>query len=189
MPEKLNNKKVAILATDGFQPQELLEPKKALEEAGAETVVVSIKDGLIKAWDKDHWSEEVPVDKQVRDCSADDFDALLIPGGTMNPDKLRMDKDAVRFVQDFFRAGKPIGSICHGPWVLIEADIVRGLRATSYEAIKTDMKNAGAQWEDSEVVVDQGVVTSRRPDDIPAFTRKLIEEVAEGRHARPKAGV
>ena len=186
----LNGKKVAILVAHGFEQVELLEPRKALEEAGAETDIVSPVDGdKVKGWDHDHWDQEVDVDVKLDRARPDDYDALLLPGGQMNPDNLRGEEKAVQFARAFFEAGKPVAAICHGPWLLVEADVVRGRRMTSYHTIQTDLKNAGAQWVDEEVVVDQGLVTSRNPDDIPAFNRKMIEEVAEGRHARQAQSV
>lgn len=179
----LNGKKVAILVAHGFEQVELTKPRKALEEAGAETHIVSPVDGKVKGWDHDHWGDELDVDVRLADASPDDYDALVLPGGQMNPDNLRADDDAVAFARAFFEAGKPVAAICHGPWLLVEADVVRGRRMTSYNSIKTDLKNAGADWVDEEVVVDQGLVTSRNPDDLPAFNRKMVEEIAEGKHA------
>lgn len=183
MANEIQGKRVAILATDGFEQSELLEPKRMLESAGARTTLVSIKDGEIKGWNHSDWGETVQAERLVTDCSVDEFDALLLPGGVINPDKLRMNEDAVDFVADFFEAGKPIGAICHGPWLLVEADVVSGCRVTSWPSLRTDLENAGAEWVDEEVVVDQGLVTSRKPDDIPAFTSKLIEEIREGVHS------
>jgi protease I len=180
----LTGKKVAILAAHGFEQVELTEPRKAIEAAGAQTHIVSPADGRVKGWQKDHWGDELDVDVPLDQASADDYDALVIPGGQMNPDNLRADEKAVSFVRAFVDAGKPVAAICHGPWVLVEADAVRGRRMTSYSSIKTDLRNAGADWVDEEVVVDEGIVTSRNPDDIPAFNRKVIEEIAEGRHKR-----
>jgi protease I len=185
----LSGRRVAILATDGVEQVELTEPRKALDDAGATTVVVSPKEGKIKGWQHDHWGDEIPVDKVLSDASADDFDALLLPGGVMNPDRLRMDKQAVQFVKAFFQAGKPVAAICHGPWLLVEADAVRNRALTSWPSLQTDIRNAGGDWVDREVVTDMGLVTSRKPDDIPAFNRKMIEEFAEGIHAQPRAGV
>lgn len=179
----LQGKRVAILATDGFEQSELLEPKKALEEAGVQTEIVSLQQGQIKGWNNKDWGQAVPVDKLVADASSQDYDALLLPGGVMNPDKLRMDRTAVAFVRAFAEEGKPIAAICHGPWTLIEAGAVEGRRMTSWPSLKTDLTNAGAEWVDEEVVVDNGLVTSRKPDDIPAFNRKLLEEIGEGVHA------
>jgi len=178
----LNGRTIAILATDGFEQVELTEPKRALEEAGATVHVVAPKDGTIRGWDKTDWGEEVAVDLELGRARPEPYDALVLPGGQINPDKLRLEPQAVAFVRAFFEAGKPVGAICHGPWLLVEADVARGRRVTSYPSIRTDLKNAGAEWVDQEVVVDQGLVTSRKPDDIPAFNAKLIEEFAEGRH-------
>lgn len=178
----LAGKKVAILATDGFEQSELMEPKKALEQAGAETQIVSLKSGTIMGWVHDKWGKEIKVDKTVANANADEFDALLLPGGVMNPDHLRMDEKAVQFVRDIAEAGKPIAAICHGPWTLIEAGAVKGRQMTSWPSLKTDLKNAGADWVDQEVVTDNGLVTSRKPADIPAFVNKMIEEFAEGEH-------
>jgi len=184
----LNGKRVAILATKGFEQVELLEPRKALRDAGAEAVVVSPENGSIRGWDQTDWGDEVEVDLQVASANADDFHALVLPGGVMNPDHLRQDEDAVSFVRAFFEAGKPVAAICHGPWMLAEADVLNGRTVTSYPSIRTDLINAGAKWVDREVVVDQGLVTSRNPDDIPAFNRKMIEEIGEGRHEGQRAG-
>lgn len=179
---KLEGKTIAILATDGFEHSELFEPRKALEEAGAQVEIVSLKSGEIKSWKDKNWGETVKVDKVVGDVDTETYDALVLPGGVINPDKLRANSDAVDFIKDMAVSGKPIAAICHGPWALIEADVVNGRRMTSYESIKTDMINAGAEWVDEEVVSDQGFVTSRKPDDIPAFNKKMIEEFAEGVH-------
>jgi protease I len=180
--EKLNGKRVAILATDGVEEVELVEPRKALDAAGARTSLVSPKPDTIKAWQHDHWGGELRVDVPLERASADDYDALLLPGGVINPDKLRQDERAVRFVKSFFQAGKPVAAICHGPWMLIEADVVRGRTVTSWPSLHTDLRNAGADWVDREVVTDEGLVTSRKPDDIPAFNKKMIEEFGEGVH-------
>lgn len=179
---KLSGKTVAILATDGFEQSELLEPKRALEEAGADVRIVSLKTGEIKAWNKTDWGQSVKVDMTVDGAEADEFDGLVLPGGVMNPDKLRANEDAVTFVKDFVNAGKPIAAICHGPWTLIEADAVRGRQMTSFNSIKSDLINAGAEWTDEEVVTDNGLVTSRTPEDLPAFCKKMVEEFAEGQH-------
>jgi len=178
----LSGKRVAILATDGVEQVELTEPRKALDQAGAKTVVVSPKNGKIKGWQHDHWGDEIPVDVSLDQASADTFDALMLPGGVMNPDHLRMNKKAVQFVKSFFDAGKPVAAICHGPWLLVEADVVRGRTVTSWPSLQTDLRNAGADWVDREVATDEGLVTSRKPDDIPAFSSKMIEEFAEGTH-------
>jgi len=182
MPQELSGKRVAIVVTDGFEQDELLKPRQALEEAGAKTEVVSPKAGKVKGWKYTDWGSEIAVDKELRKADPNEYDALVLPGGQMNPDSLRMDESAVQFVESFVRSGKPIAAICHGPLTLIEANGVKGRRMTSFPSIKTDLKNAGAEWVDQEVVTDQGLVTSRKPDDIPAFNKKMIEEFAEGRH-------
>ncbi len=187
MEQQLQGKRVAILVTDGFEQVELTDPKQALEQAGATTKIVSPAKGKVKGWQHTQWGDEFPVDVPLERANADDFDALLLPGGVMNPDKLRVNQHALQFVRAFFDAGKPIAAICHGPWTLIDAGVVKGCMLTSYESIKTDLRNAGANWVDQEVVVDQGLVTSRKPADIPAFNRKMIEEFAEGRHDRQQA--
>lgn len=189
MDKNLNGKKVAILAANGFEQSELFEPKKALEDAGAEVSIVSLESGEIKGWKEKDWGKSISVDLTVDEANAADFDALQLPGGVMNPDKLRTNEKAVGFVKSFFEAGKPIAAICHAPWTLIEAGIVKGKTITSWESLKTDLENAGAKWVDQEVVVDNGLVTSRNPDDLPAFNQKMIEEIAEGRHQRQKSAV
>jgi protease I len=153
-----------------------------LDDAGATTIVVSPKEGKIKAWQHDHWGDEIPVDRALSEAKPDDFDALMLPGGVMNPDHLRMDKQAVQFVKSFFQASKPVAAICHGPWLLVEADVVRNRNLTSWPSLQTDIRNAGGDWVDREVVTDMGLVTSRKPTDIPAFSRKMVEEFAEGVH-------
>jgi len=183
MADKLKNTQVAILATDGFERAELIEPRKALDAEGAETKVISPRSGQIKAWEKDHWGETVRVDVALEQAKPDDFDALLLPGGVINADSIRMEPRAVEFVRAFVTAGKPVAAICHAPWILIEADAVRGRKLTSWPSLKTDLKNAGANWVDEQVVTDNGLVTSRKPDDIPAFNKKMIEEFGEGVHA------
>lgn len=180
--QQLNGKKIAILATDGFEQSELVEPKQALEEAGAQTHIVSLSQGKVKGWKDKQWGDELPVDITLEEANAEAYNGLLLPGGVMNPDKLRMEPAAVEFVKKFFAAGKPVAAICHGPWLLVEAGVVDGRKLTSWASIQTDIKNAGGQWVDEEVVTDNGLVTSRCPDDIPAFNRKMIEEFAEGRH-------
>ena len=184
MSDHLNGKKVAILVTKGFEQVELTEPRKALDEAGAQTKIVSPDEGKVKGWDMKDWGREFPVDVPLDQARPEDFDALLLPGGVMNPDHLRMNAAAVRFVKHFVDQGKPIAAICHGPWTLVEADAVRGRTLTSYPSLKTDIRNAGGNWVDQECVTDSGIVTSRKPEDIPAFNRKMIEEFAEGRHER-----
>ena len=170
-------KKVLILATDGFEQSELIEPKKALEQAGIETTVASPEAGEIKGWNHTDWGDSVAVDKTLDQVSAGDFDALLLPGGQINPDKLRMEGKAVALVRQFAESGKPIAAICHGPWLLVEADVVKGRTLTSWPSIRTDLRNAGANVIDQEVVVDGQFITSRKPDDIPAFSKALIEAV------------
>lgn len=182
MATSLHGKKVAILATHGFEQAELLEPRKALQEAGATTVVISPEEGEIKGWNEKDWGQSVPVDMLLTAADPGEFDALLLPGGVMNPDYLRQDQNAVRFVRTFFEQQKPVAAICHGPWLLVEADVVRGRKLTSWPSLKTDIRNAGGEWTDQEVVTDQGLVTSRKPADIPAFSRKVIEEISEGKH-------
>lgn len=179
---KLDGKTIAILAADGFEHSELFEPMKALKDAGAMVEIVSLKTGEIKSWKDKNWGESLKVDRAVSDVKTDYYDGLVLPGGVINPDLLRADKKAVAFVRDMATAGKPIAAICHGPWTLVEADVIAGRRMTSYSSIKTDLINAGADWVDEEVVSDQGFVTSRKPDDLPAFNKKMIEEFAEGEH-------
>jgi protease I len=176
--ENLNGKKVAIVVTDGFEQVEMFEPKKALEQAGAKTQIVSPKEGKVKGWNFTEWGQEVKADLPIKQAKAADFDALLLPGGVMNPDKLRRNPDVLRFVKSFFDEGKPVAAICHAPWTLIDAGVVRGREMTSFESIQTDLKNAGARWVDREVVVDGNLVTSRKPDDIPAFNKAMIEHFA-----------
>jgi len=183
----LNGKMVAIVATDGFEQSELEKPLQALKQAGATAHVISIRPGEIRGWDKKDWGRTVPVDRTLSDASAGEYDAVVVPGGQINPDLLRVEPKAVDFVRQMYRAGKPVAAICHGPWVLIEADIVRGRRVTSYKSIRTDLKNAGADVVDEPVVVDQGLITSRQPDDLQAFCAKLIEEIGEGVHAPRRA--
>ncbi|HMN67869.1 MAG TPA: type 1 glutamine amidotransferase domain-containing protein [Bdellovibrionales bacterium] len=177
--QSLKGRKVAILATDGFEQSELEKPKKALEDAGAETKVVAPKDGKIKGWRDKDWGDKVSVDLALDEADASAFDALLMPGGVMNPDSLRLNDRAVEFIKHFTESGKPIAAICHGPWPLIETGFVKGKTMTSWPSLKTDLTNAGAKWVDAEVVVDHGLVTSRKPDDIPAFNRKMIQEFAQ----------
>jgi protease I len=182
MANDLRNKRVAVLAENGFEQSELVEPKKALEQAGAKVEIISPQAGTIKGWKNGNWADEIKVDRRLEEARAEEYDALLLPGGVMNPDKLRMNQKAVQFVKAFVDAGKPIAAICHGPWPLIEAGGVRGRKMTSWPSLQTDLRNAGATWVDQECVVDSGLVTSRKPDDLPAFNRKMIEEIAEGRH-------
>lgn len=182
----LNGKKVAILVEDGFEQIELTSPKEALEKAGAKTDIISPKRDRVKGWEHTQWGDEFPVDVPIDRANANDYDALLLPGGVMNPDKLRRSQPAVQFVRSFFDQRKPVAAICHGPWMLAEANVLKGRKVTSYPSIQTDLKNAGGNWVDQEVVVDQGLVTSRSPDDLPAFNRKMVEEIAEGQHERQR---
>jgi protease I len=182
MHKTLEGKRVAILATHGFEQSELLDPRRALDEAGAKTQVVSPEMGKIKGWNHTDWGKEVKVDIGLDGADPQKFDALLLPGGVMNPDKLRMIPAAVHFVREFFAAGKPVAAICHGPWILVEAGAARGRTLTSWPSLQTDIRNAGGIWVDQEVVVDNRVVTSRKPDDIPAFNVSMIEEFAQSRH-------
>jgi protease I len=183
--ENLVGLKVAILVTDGFEQVELTEPRKALDQAGARTQIVSPKDGQVRGWKFTDWGENLPVDVKLDGAKAEDFDALLLPGGVMNPDELRTLPKAVAFAKAFLDAGKPVASICHGPWTIIETGAARGRRLTSWPSLKTDLRNAGADWVDQEVVVDQNLVTSRKPDDIPAFNSTMIELFREARSAAP----
>ena len=186
--ETLNGLKVAILVTDGFEQVEMTEPRKALDEAGAETRLVSPKDGRVKAWNFTEWGDTFLVDMPLHSARSEDFDALLLPGGVINPDTLRALPEAVAFAKAFFDARKPVASICHGPWTIIEAGAARGRRLTSWPSLRTDLKNAGAEWVDEEVVVDRGLVTSRKPDDIPAFNPEVIKLFANARRlSRPAA--
>ena len=182
MAKNIEGKKVAIITENGFEEVELTSPKKALEQAGVTVHIVSPQKDKVKGWDHDHWSIELPVDKQVSNANAEDYDMLLIPGGVINPDKMRTDKDCISFVQQFLEAGKPVAAICHGPQLLIETGMISQRKMTSYHSIKTDLINAGVIWEDKEVVVDNGLVTSRSPRDLDAFNKKVIEELGEGIH-------
>ncbi len=187
MTERLEGKRIAILVDDGFEQVELTSPKDALEKAGAKTDVVSPVDGdKVKGWQHTEWGDEIPVDVQLDDADPNDYDGLLLPGGVMNPDHLRVNEKALAFVRSFFENGKPVASICHGPWTLINAGVAEGREMTSYHTIRKDLENAGVRWVDREVVVDNGLVTSRSPDDLPAFNGKMIEELAEGRHELQK---
>jgi protease I len=184
---KLDGKTVAILvATEGIEQVELTEPRKALDEAGATTHLVSTESGEVQAFNHLDKGDTFPVDKVVGDVSADDYDALMLPGGVANPDNLRTNDDAVAFARAFFDAGKPVAAICHAPWTLVEADVVRGRRLTSWPSLQTDIRNAGGEWVDEQVIVDQGLVTSRKPDDLPAFNEKMVEEFCEGPHEGQK---
>jgi len=181
------DKKVAILATNGFEQSELDSPKKAFEDAGAMVHIISPEKGEIKAWRDGNWSDSYKVDKQVNEVSADDYHALMLPGGVINPDKLRTDKASINLIKDFFKQKKPVSAICHGLQTLIDAEVVKGRKVTSYHSIRKDLENAGAHWVDEEVVVDQGFTTSRNPDDLPAFNKKIVEELREGKHDRQHA--
>ena len=183
MADELKGKRIAfMMANEGVEEVEFTEPRKAVEEAGAEVEVIAPEAGEIQAFNHLDKGDIVTADKSTEDASADDYDGLVLPGGVANPDELRTDENAVRLVRDFFQAGKPVGVICHGPWTLVEADVVDGRRVTSWPSLQTDIRNAGGDWVDEEVVVDSGLVTSRKPDDIPAFNSKIIEEFAEGIH-------
>ena len=184
--EPLAGKKIAIIAADRVEQVELVEPRKALDEAGAETELISMKAGKIQGMNHFDEGDELPVDRTIDDADASDYDALLIPGGVANPDLMRGDDRMVEFTREFFEQGKPVAAICHGPWMLVEADVVRGRRITSWPTLETDLRNAGGEWVDEEVVVDSGLVTSRKPDDIPAFNAKMVEEFAEGIHAEQR---
>ncbi len=182
MADTLKGKKVAIIAADMVEQVELLEPRKALDDAGAKTELISIKPGEIQGFNHFDPGDKIKVDKLIEEVDASDYDALLIPGGVGNPDQLRGDENMVSFVREFFEQGKPVAAICHGPWVLVEAGVVKGRKLTSWPTLQTDIRNAGGNWVDEQVVTDQGMVTSRKPDDIPAFSKKMIEEFAEGVH-------
>ena len=189
MANELEGKKIAIIATDGVEQVELEEPRKAVEEAGAETELISLEEGEIQAMNEDiNKGDTFDVDKTIGDADVDDYDGVILPGGTIGADNLRESKDVIKFLQDFFETGKPVGAICHAPWTLVEADLVKGRTLTSYPSIRTDIRNAGGEVVDEEVVVDQGLVTSRNPDDLPAFNAKLVEEFAEGEHEVARAG-
>jgi protease I len=181
----LKGKKIAILATDGFEQVELTEPRKALDQAGADTIIIAPKSGEIKGWDMKDWGDTVTVNETLDEVMPEQFDALMLPGGVMNPDHLRTNSKAVDFVREFAQSGKPIAAICHGPWMLVEADIIRGKTITSWPSIKTDIRNAGGNWVDKDVVTDGQFITSRKPDDIPAFNRTIIEHFSKeaGRRA------
>src|SRR4051794_15953658 len=189
MADELKGKKVAFLAAEGVEQVELTEPWKAVEQAGGAPELVSVEDGEVQAFDHLDKADTFPVDRTAKDADASDYDALVLPGGVANPDFLRMDEDAVSFVKAFFEQAKPVAVICHGPWTLIEADVVKGRTLTSWPSLQTDLRNAGANWVDEEVVVDQGLVSSRNPDDLPAFCAKLVEEIAEGRHSEQARSV
>jgi protease I len=189
MAGELDGKKIAIIAAEGVEEVELVKPREAVENAGAETELLSIDEGEIQSVNGDlDKSETYPVDKLVSDASVGDYDGLILPGGVLNPDKLRVEGSVIEFLQAYFKTGKPVGVICHGPWTLVEADLVRDRKITSYPSVKTDVVNAGGNWVDEEVVVDEGLVSSRNPDDLPAFCDKIVEEFAEGAHDVHPAG-
>lgn len=189
MSQSLQGKRIAIIATDGVEQVELVKPREAVEQAGARTDLLSLETGEIQAMNGDiEPADKFKVDKPIADASADDYDGLILPGGTVNADRLRMDDDVLSFVKAFAGSGKPIGVICHGPWTLVEADLVRGRTLTSFPSLRTDIRNAGGEAVDKEVVVDEGLVSSRNPDDLPAFCDKIVEEFAEGRHEVARAG-
>src|SRR3954465_13327655 len=189
MADELKGKKIAFLAAEGVEQVELTEPWKAVQNAGATPELVSLEPGEVQAFNHLDKADTFPVDKTVADASAGDYDGLVLPGGVANPDFLRMNEDAVAFVRAFFEQAKPVGVICHGPWTLVEAGVVKGRTLTSWPSLQTDLRNAGATWVDEEVVVDEGLVSSRNPDDLPAFCAKLVEEIAEGRHAEQSRSV
>ena len=189
MAENLNSKKIAIIATDGVEQVELVKPREAVEKAGGKAELLSLETGQIQAMNSDiNPADKFDVDKAIGDASSDDYDGLILPGGTVNADRLRTSDDVVSFVQKIFKDGKPAGVICHGPWTLVEADLVHDRTLTSWPSLQTDIRNAGGNWVDEEVVVDQGLVTSRKPDDLPAFCGKIVEEFAEGKHEVASAG-
>ena len=189
MAKDLTGKRVAIVVANGFEQVEMTSPREALEEAGAETYLVSTEDNRVKGWKHTDWGDTFGVDVPIDEAEPEDFDALLLPGGVMNPDKLRRDERVLEFVKEFFEEGKPVAAICHAPWTLIDAGVVDGRHVTSYPSIRADLENAGAEWTDEEVVVDQGLVTSRKPEDLPAFNRRMLEEFAEGKHSPAGPGV
>jgi protease I len=187
MNQRLDGKRIAILVENGFEQAELTEPRKALDQAGARTEIVSPVQGQVKGWNENDWGIALPVDVALQSANPNDYDALLLPGGVMNPDKLRMNPQAVEFVKAFFMAGKPVAAICHGPWMLVEADVVHGRTVTSWPSLQTDIRNAGGHWVDQQVVEDKGVVTSRKPADIPAFNEKIIALFAAGAQSGPRS--
>lgn len=187
MAGQIDGKRVAILATNGFEQSELETPRDKLKAAGAQVDIVSPEQGEIKGWDQKDWGRPVKVDKQLGSVKADDYDAIVLPGGQINPDLLRVDQNALKLIKAFYDAGKPVAAVCHAPWLLIETGIAKGKRMTSYHSIKQDVINAGAKWEDSQVVTDNGLITSRNPGDLEAFSAKIIEEIREGKHQRRAA--
>jgi len=188
MSNELNGKRVAILVTNGFEQVEMVKPRKALDEAGAKTDLISPMKGEVQGWNHEEKGDKFRVDVDLNSADPEDYDALMLPGGVMNPDRLRMIPRAVQFTRHFFDEGKPIAAICHGPWLLVEADVVRGRRVTSWPSLKTDLRNAGAEWVDQEAVTDDGLLTSRKPDDLPAFNRKMIEECRKGFYSQQGVG-
>ena len=189
MANSLSGKKIAIIATNGVEQAELEEPRQAVQDAGGQAELLSPEDGEIQAMNHDlEPADKFPVDKQISDASPDDYEGVILPGGTVNADKLRIEDDVISFLQEFFRAGKPVGVICHGPWTLVEANLVRGRTLTSYPSLQTDIRNAGGNWVDQEVVVDEGLVSSRNPGDLPAFCNKIVEEFVEGKHRVATSG-
>ncbi len=188
MADNLNGKRIAFIATEGVEQVELTEPWKAVEEAGGKPDLISTEPGEVQAWKHFDKGDTFPVDRTIEKAPPHEYDALVLPGGVANPDQLRTDENVVQFIREFFNSGKPIGVICHGPWTLIEADVVRGRKITSWPSLETDLRNAGADWVDEECVVDEGLVSSRKPDDLPAFTKKIIEEFVEGKHQREPVG-
>ena len=187
MADELQGKRVAFLFTEGVEQAELTQPLEAVRKAGAEAELISLEKDEVEAWNHFDKGDKFPIDKAVADADPSDYDGLVLPGGVANPDQLRADEDAVKFVRGFFEQKKPVGVICHGPWMLVEANVAKGRKLTSWPSLKTDLRNAGADWVDEEVVVDNGLVTSRKPDDLPAFCAKLVEEIAEGRHEEQEA--
>jgi protease I len=186
MATELKNKRVAFLATDGVEQVELTEPWKAVEQAGGDPELISLEAGKIQGFKHHDKGDTFPVDKTVDEASPSDYDGLVLPGGVINPDALRMHENAMDFVKAFFEQGKPVGAICHGPWALVETGMVKGRKVTSWPSLKTDIRNAGGSWVDKELVIDRGLFTSRKPDDLPAFCKKLVEEIAEGKHAEQR---
>jgi protease I len=182
MADELKGKRVAFLFTEGAEQPEVVEPLQAVKKAGADVDIVSLEKGDVQMWKHFDKGDTIKADKAVKDAKADDYDGLVLPGGVANPDQLRANKDAVKFVRDFFEQDKPVGVICHGPWMLVETGAAKGRKVTSWPSLQTDLRNAGAEWVDEEVVVDNGLVTSRKPDDLPAFNAKIVEEFAEGKH-------
>jgi protease I len=187
MANELKGKRVAFLFTEGAEQPEVIEPLEAVKKAGADVEIVSLQKGDVQMWKHFDKGDTIKADKAVKDAKADDYDGLVLPGGVANPDQLRADKDAVKFVRAFFEQDKPVGVICHGPWMLVETGVAKGRKVTSWPSLQTDLRNAGAEWVDEEVVVDNGLVTSRKPDDLPAFNAKIVEEFAEGKHRQKVA--